>query len=106
MVCLALVTGIVSAVDAKGAVINLAGGVEGVLKASEMGRETLNVNDSVESKIINVDRKNRVISLSIKAKDTEEEQETLREFNRSGEESTGTTIGDLLKEKMENRDSN
>lgn len=102
----ALVTGVVSSVDAKGAVINLAGGVEGVLKASEMGRETLNVNDSVESKIINVDRKNRVISLSIKAKDTEEEQETLREFNRSGEESTGTTIGDLLKEKMENRDNN
>jgi len=64
----------------------------------------LNLNDTVESKIINIDRKNRVITLSIKAKDVEEEQETLREFNRSGEDSTGTTLGDIFKEKMENRD--
>lgn len=107
----ALVTGVVTAVDAKGAVITLAGGVDGVLKATELGRDrvedartVLNLNDTVESKIINIDRKNRVITLSIKAKDVEEEQETLREFNRSGEDSTGTTLGDIFKEKMENRD--
>mgnify|MGYP003423304818 CR=1 FL=1 len=107
----ALVTGVVTAVDAKGAVITLAGGVDGVLKSTELGRDrvedartVLNLNDTVESKIINIDRKNRVITLSIKAKDVEEEQETLREFNRSGEDSTGTTLGDIFKEKMENRD--
>ncbi len=107
----ALVKGVVSEVDAKGATITLMDGVEGVLKATELGRDriddarsVLNVNDTIEAKIINVDRKNRVISLSIKAKDVEEEQETLREYNRSGEEVGGTTLGDLLKEKMENRD--
>jgi small subunit ribosomal protein S1 len=107
----AIVTGTVSEVDAKGAVITLAGGVDGVLKASEMSKDRVddartlfNVNDTVESKIINVDRKNRVITLSIKAKDVEDEAETLREYNRSGEESGGnTTLGDLLKEKMENK---
>lgn len=105
-----LVTGPVASVDAKGAVITLAEGVEGVLKASELGRDrvedattVLKVGEVVESKIINVDRKNRVITLSIRAKDIEDEQESLREFNRTGEES-GATLGDLLKEKMETRD--
>lgn len=105
-----LVTGPVASVDAKGAIITLAEGVEGVLKASELGRDrvedattVLKVGESVEAKIINVDRKNRVITLSVRAKDIEDEQESLREFNRTGEES-GATLGDLLKEKMETRD--
>lgn len=105
-----LVTGPVASVDAKGAIITLAEGVEGVLKVSELGRDrvedattVLKVGEVVESKIINVDRKNRVITLSIRAKDIEDEQESLREFNRTGEES-GATLGDLLKEKMETRD--
>jgi small subunit ribosomal protein S1 len=63
----------------------------------------LNVNDKIESKIINVDRKNRVISLSIRAKDIEDEQESLREFNRNGEDVATATLGDLLKAKMESR---
>src|SRR4029078_3748876 len=99
-----IVTGTVSEVDAKGATISLSGGVEGILKASELGRDriddartVLSVNDTVEAKIVNVDRKNRVISLSIKAKDVEDEAETLREYNRGGEDSTNTTLGDLLK---------
>jgi small subunit ribosomal protein S1 len=107
----ALVTGVVSAIDAKTVTITLAGGVDGILKSTELSRDriedartVMNVNDTVESKIINIDRKNRVISLSIKAKDMEDEQETLREVNRTGEDSSGTTLGDLLKEKMENRD--
>jgi len=106
-----LVQGTVSEVDAKGAVITLAEGVEGILKAGDLSRDrvddarsVLNLNDSIESKIINVDRKNRVITLSIKAKDMEDEQETLREFNRSGEDSGTTTLGDIFKEKMEGRD--
>jgi ribosomal protein S1 len=107
-----LVQGVVTEVDAKGALITLADGVEGILKATELGKDriddartVLTVNDQIESKIINVDRKNRVISLSIRAKDIEDEQESLREFNRSGEDTGGTTtLGDLFKEKMENRD--
>lgn len=107
----ALVQGVVTEVDAKGALITLADGVEGVLKTSELGRDrvedartVLNINEQIESKIINVDRKNRVISLSIRAKDIEDEQESLREYNRSGEDMGATTLGDLLKAKMEQRD--
>jgi small subunit ribosomal protein S1 len=107
----ALVNGTVASVDAKGAVITLADGVEGSLKTSELGRDrvedattVLKVGEQVESKIINIDRKNRVITLSIRAKDIEDEQESLREFNRSGEDMGGATLGDLLKEKMEHRD--
>lgn len=106
-----LVEGVVAEVDAKGAIITLADGVEGVLKSSEISKEriedattVLKVNDKVESKITNIDRKNRIITLSIRAKDIEDEQESLREFNRSGEDASGATLGDLLKEKMENRD--
>lgn len=106
----ALVEGVVTEVDAKGALITLADGVEGVLKTSELGKDrvedartVLNVNDKIESKIINVDRKNRIISLSIRAKDIEDEQESLREFNRNGEDMATATLGDLLKAKMENR---
>jgi len=105
-----LVEGVVTEVDAKGALITLADGVEGVLKTSELGKDriedartVLNVNDKIESKIINVDRKNRVISLSIRAKDIEDEQESLREFNRNGEDVATATLGDLLKAKMESR---
>ncbi len=105
-----LVQGVVTEVDAKGALITLADGVEGVLKTSELGKDriedaraVLNVNDKIESKIINVDRKNRVISLSIRAKDIEDEQESLREFNRNGEDMATATLGDLLKAKMESR---
>jgi small subunit ribosomal protein S1 len=105
-----LVQGVVTEVDAKGALITLADGVEGVLKTSELGKDriedartVLNVNDKIESKIINVDRKNRVISLSVRAKDIEDEQESLREFNRNGEDMATATLGDLLKAKMESR---
>lgn len=105
-----LVEGVVTEVDAKGALITLADGVEGVLKTSEIGKDriedaraVLNVDDKIESKIINVDRKNRVISLSIRAKDIEDEQESLREFNRTGEDMATATLGDLLKAKLESR---
>lgn len=107
----ALVQGVITEVDAKGALITLADGVEGVLKTSELGRDrvedartVLNINEQIESKIINIDRKNRVISLSVRAKDIEDEQESLREYNRSGEDMGATTLGDLLKAKMEKRD--
>lgn len=104
-----VVTGTVLTVDAKGATIQLADSVEGYLRASELSRERvedartlLKEGDSVEAKITNIDRKNRVITLSVKAKDTQEEQEVMRELNRSDTQSP--TLGDLLKEQMDNRD--
>jgi len=105
-----IVVGTVKEVDAKGAVITLADSVEGYLKASELSRDRVDdarillaVGQEIEAKFLNVDRKNRVIQLSVKAKETQEEQETLRELRNSDSSST-TTLGDLFKEQMENRD--
>ncbi|HHQ42833.1 MAG TPA: 30S ribosomal protein S1 [Chromatiales bacterium] len=102
-----IVKGTVKEVDAKGAVIDLGDGVEGYLRASEISRDRvedarsiLNVGDEVEAKFMGVDRKSRTISLSIKAKDTQEEKEAIKDYNRSAEPAT-TTLGDLLKEQME-----
>jgi small subunit ribosomal protein S1 len=102
-----IVTGTVKEVDAKGATVELAEGVEGQLRASELSRDrvedartVLNVGDSVEAKFMGVDRKSRNIILSIKAKDSDEEAEAIEGYRATG--SGGTTLGDLLKEKMEN----
>ncbi len=104
------VKGVVKEVDAKGAVIHLEESVEGQLRASELSRERvedartlLKVGDEVEAKFMGVDRKNRTIILSIKAKDNEEEAEVMQEYTRTT--SSATTLGDLIKEKMENRAS-
>jgi len=84
----AVVKGTVKSVDAKEAVILLAEGVEGVLKASEISRDriedarnVLNAGDKLELMITNVDRKNRVLGLSIKAKEVEEEKDSVKEHN-------------------------
>lgn len=78
----AIVSGKVTAVDAKGATVELMGGVEGYLRASEASRDrvedatlVLNVGDDVEAKFTGVDRKNRVVSLSVRAKDKDEANE-------------------------------
>jgi len=99
-----IVTGKVREVDAKGAIIDLGGGVEGHLRASELSRDrvedartVLKVDDEVEAKFTNVDRKSRTIALSIKAKEIHEENEAVQNY-RTGESSTGTSLGDLLKE--------
>lgn len=101
-----IVKGVVAEVDAKGAVITLTEGVEGHLRASELSREhvedartILNVGDAIDAKFIGVDRKNRTIMLSIKAKDSDEEAEAIQEYTRGSGGST--TLGDILKEKME-----
>jgi small subunit ribosomal protein S1 len=102
-----IVSGTVKEVDAKGAVIELAEGVEGHLRASELSRDrvedartVLNAGDKVEAKFMGVDRKSRSIILSIKAKDSDEEQEAIEGYRASS--TGGTTLGDLLKEQMEN----
>jgi len=104
-----IVTGTITTVDAKGAVVLLAEGVEGYLKASELSREkvedartVLKEGETIEAKFTGVDRKNRTITLSIKAKDSQEEQEAMRELSR--QETSSPTLGDLLKEQMDNKD--
>ncbi|OYY74995.1 MAG: 30S ribosomal protein S1 [Gammaproteobacteria bacterium 28-57-27] len=101
-----IVTGTVLDVDAKGATIQLADSVEGYLRASDISRDRvedarnlLKVGDEVEAKFVGVDRKSRAISLSIKAKDSQEEAEVMSEYSRSNAPTT-PTLGDLLKEQM------
>jgi small subunit ribosomal protein S1 len=105
-----IVNGTVTAVDTKGAIVDLGHGVEGTLRVSEISRERIddarsmvNVGDTVEAKFIGVDRKNRTISLSIKAKEYAEEAEALQDYSRKS--TTGTaTLGDILKEQMNSQD--
>ncbi|MCG7864860.1 MAG: 30S ribosomal protein S1 [gamma proteobacterium symbiont of Stewartia floridana] len=103
------VKGTVAEVDAKGAVIALADGVEGYLRASELSRDRvedarsmLKEGDEIEAKFIGVDRKNRTISLSIKAKDADEEAAAIKGYARDAA-SSAPTLGDLLKEQMDNQ---
>ncbi|HEX4974801.1 MAG TPA: 30S ribosomal protein S1 [Pseudomonadales bacterium] len=106
-----IVKGKVKEVDAKAAIIELVegiDGVEGTLKASEISRDrvedastVLKVGDEVEVKITGVDRKNRVINLSIKAKDSNDEDKASATENATQEDSAPKTIGDLIKAQME-----
>jgi small subunit ribosomal protein S1 len=105
-----VVKGTIISVDAKGAVLDLGGGVEGMLRSSEIAREriedarsALNVGDEVEAKFIAVDRKNRTITLSIKAKEVAEEAEVLQDYSRKSTTGT-TTLGDILKEQLGSND--
>ncbi|MFZ9405612.1 MAG: 30S ribosomal protein S1 [Burkholderiaceae bacterium] len=108
----ALVTGTVKTVDARGAVVAIDGDVEGYLRASEISRDRvedarnhLKEGDTVEAMIINVDRKTRSISLSIKAKDNVETAETLQRMQAESGAATGTTnLGALLRAKLTDRD--
>ena len=104
-----LVTGTVKSVDAKGAVIQLDTDVEGYLRASEVSRDRvedirtrLKEGDKVSVMVINIDRKNRTINLSIKAKDLAEEAEAMKKLAEDKQASTGTTnLGALLKAKLD-----
>ncbi|NLS56431.1 30S ribosomal protein S1 [Hafnia alvei] len=88
-----IVTGKVTAVDAKGATVELADGVEGYLRASEASRDrvedatlVLSVGDEVEAKFTGVDRKNRVVSLSVRAKDEADEKDAIAVVNNKQED--------------------
>jgi len=104
-----IVTGTVKEVDAKAAIIDLGDSVEGVLRASELTRDrvedartVLKVGEEVEAKFMGIDRKNRSIMLSIKAKDSEDEAKAIEDYSRSSESGTAT-LGDILKEQMDNQ---
>src|SRR5690625_2943156 len=105
-----VLNGVVKSVEPKGAVVNLAIDVDGYLRASEIstGRvedatTVLNEGDEIEVMIINIDRRARSIQLSIKARESAEAAAAVDQYKRSGT-GTSTTLGDLLKEQLENKD--
>ncbi|MBK7354346.1 MAG: 30S ribosomal protein S1 [Nitrosomonas sp.] len=108
-----IVKGKVKTIDPKGAVIGLSEDVDGYLRASEITRDKvedirtlLKEGDEVEAMIINVDRKNRNINLTIKAKEQQEESSALQMVSAKTPASTGTTnLGALLKAKMDNKNT-
>ena len=97
-------------VDAKGAVCDLGNDVEGYLRASEISRDRvedarnhLKEGDELEAMVINVDRKNRSISLSLKAKESAETADALQRMQAESGAATGTTnLGALLRAKLDN----
>ena len=104
----------VSEVEEKYAVLTLAEGVEGVLKASEISietvvdaRQSLSIGDELEAKISGLDRKNRTITLSAKSREIDDEQEAHREYQEQDDARAGTaTLGDLIKAQMDSDDDN
>jgi small subunit ribosomal protein S1 len=101
------VKGVIKEVDARGAVITLAEGIEGYLRASEISREriedartVLKEGEDIEARFMGVDRKNRTITLSIKAKDYADEQAAIQSYSRDSVGGTAT-LGDLLKQQMD-----
>jgi small subunit ribosomal protein S1 len=100
-----LVKGTVKEVDAKGAVITLADNVEGYLRASEIQRDRvedartlLKEGDEVEAKFIGVDKKSKSISLSIKAKDSDEESHSIKDHSQQSAGAATPTFADIFKQ--------
>ena len=100
----AIVNGTVSSVDAKGATIELAKGVEGYIRVGDISRDrvedaslVLSEGDSVEAKYVGVDRKNRVVSLSIKAKDEADEKEAMASVNSQPQDSGLSAMAEAFK---------
>jgi small subunit ribosomal protein S1 len=103
-----VVTGTVRAVDPKGAVVQLEGEVEGYLRASEVARDRvedirtrLKEGDSVTAMVINIDRKNRTINLSIKAKELADESDAMQKMAADKASAGTTNLGALLKAKLD-----
>jgi small subunit ribosomal protein S1 len=101
-----VVKGLVKSVEQRGAVIELADGVEGYIKANDLSRDrvddartVLKEGDTLEARFIGIDRKNRIVSLSVREKEIQEDAEVVAEYSRNA--STGrTSLGDLLKEQI------
>jgi small subunit ribosomal protein S1 len=106
-----VVKGKVTAVDAKTVTLELASDVIGLIKASDLSDDKVDdattlvkEGDEIEAKITNFDKKNRTVSLSVKAKDAQDQADAIKKYSRSGDQPTAT-LGDLLKEKMSNKDA-
>jgi len=104
-----VVKGTIVEVDAKGATVDLGEGVEGYIRASDLARDrvedartVLTAGEQLEAKFVGVDRKGRTISLSLKAKESDEEAAVVSDYG-SSEDAMKTTLGDIFKEQMENK---
>ncbi|MDC1436404.1 30S ribosomal protein S1 [Gammaproteobacteria bacterium] len=105
----AIVTGTITSVDTKEAVVTLAEGVEALLKATDISRDrvedartVLNEGDEIEAMIVNLDRKNRTIAVSIKAKEIGEEKNSVAEHKKQTTTAASpATVGDLIKAQMD-----
>jgi small subunit ribosomal protein S1 len=104
-----IVKGIITAIDAKAATVTLQEGVDGVLRASEISRDkvedarnVLKEGEEIEVKVVSVDRKNRVLSLSVKAIEIDDEKSAIKDHKKTdaADVSPGT-IGDLIKAEMD-----
>lgn len=105
-----IVKGTVTAVEPKMVTVQLTDDVTGTIRVTDLSAEKVSdattivkEGDEIEAKIMNVDRKNRTVSLSVKAKDAHEEAEVIKKYSKSGE--VTSTFGDILKEKMANKDA-
>jgi len=103
-----VVRGLVKEVDAKAAIIDLGETVEGILRASDLSRDrvedartVLKVGDEIEARFTGVDRKNRTITLSVKAKEVAEDAEAVQEYSSRAQAST--SLGDALRAQMDAR---
>lgn len=106
------VVGTIAAVDAKGASVQLDGNATGYVRASELSRDrvedarqVLSEGDEIEAEFVGVDRKSRTVSLSVKGREVQEEREAVKEYSSRGATSGTTSLGDILKEKMNTSDS-
>jgi small subunit ribosomal protein S1 len=108
-----IVKGTIKTVEPKGATVQLDSDMEGYLRASEVSRDRVEdmrshykEGDEIEAMIINVDRKNRVINLSIKAKDMNEQDAAMKRMAAESAASSGSTnLGALLKAKLDNKNA-
>ena len=108
----ASVKGIVKSVDAKGAVIDLGGEMEGYLRSSEIARERvedardyLKEGEEIEAQVVNVDRKTRTVNLSIKAKDAADEASAVQKYSNDATNAGTTNLGALLKAKLDDKNN-
>ncbi|WP_338063073.1 30S ribosomal protein S1 [Wenzhouxiangella limi] len=104
-----IVTGKVTSVDPRGAVVELAEGVDGYIKASDLAKERVDdatkivsEGDEIEAKFVALDRKTRNLTLSVRAKDDAELAEVIDQYQ--GRSGSGTSLGDLLKEQLAGKD--
>jgi small subunit ribosomal protein S1 len=104
-----IVTGKVKSVDPRGAVVELADGVDGYIKASDLAKErvedatrVVSEGDEIEAKFVALDRKTRNLTLSVRAKDDDELADVMDQYQ--GRSGSGTSLGDLLKEQLAGKD--
>ncbi len=102
-----VVTGEITEVDPKRVVVLLDEGVEGYIRTADLARDEsgepmrVKVGENIEAKFMGVDKKNRTLTLSVKAKENQEEADAIRDYTGSGSADQGTTLGDLLKEHID-----